>query len=103
MKVSIENKHLLELYTTGTSRKYRVPGNVAVEFVAALRELESAVTIHDIWKEHPKRKFERLKGSANRYSMRLNKQYRLELSVVWSNAEKTIGEFTVEDVSNHYD
>jgi proteic killer suppression protein len=103
VKVSIENKHLLELYTTGASRKYRVPDNVAVEFVAAVRELQSAVTIHDIWRQHPKRKFERLKGHPNRYSMRLNKQYRLELSVVWSNTEKTTGEFTVEDLSNHYD
>lgn len=102
MKVSIESKHLLELYTTASSRKYRVPANVAVEFVAAIRELQAAVTIHDIWREHPKRKFERLKGHANRYSMRLNKQYRLELSVAWSDPEKTIGEFTVEDLSNHY-
>jgi len=103
VKVSIENKHLLELYTIGASRKYRIPANVAVEFVAAVRELQSAVTIHDIWKEHPKRKFEKLKGHANRYSMRLNKQYRLELSALWTDAGKTIGEFTVEDLSNHYD
>ena len=103
MKVKIENKHLIELYTTGASRKYRVPANVAVEFVAAVGELQSAVTIYDMWKEHPKRKFERLKGHANSYSMRLTVKYRLELSVNWTDADNTIGDFTVEDVSNHYD
>lgn len=103
MKVKIDNKHLIELYTTGASRKYRVPANVAVEFVAAVRELQSAVTIYDIWNEHPKRKFERLKGHTNRYSMRLTGKYRLELSANWTDANNTIGDFTVEDVSNHYD
>ena len=103
MKVKIENKHLIELYTTGASRKYRVPANVAVEFVAAVGELQSAVTIYDMWKEHPKRKFERLKGQAISYSMRLTVKYRLELSVNWTDADNTIGDFTVEDVSNHYD
>lgn len=103
MKVNIEKKDLIELYTTGKSRKYRVPANVALEFVAAVRELNAAVTIYDIWNEHPKRKFERLKGHANRYSMRLTGKYRLELSMIWLNEEKTIGDLTVENVSNHYD
>lgn len=101
MKVHIHDKHLLELYTTGKSRKLRVPADVAVQFVAAAGEVITATNIHDLWKT-PKRKFEKLRGHPNRYSMRLTLKYRLEMEVEWTNDEKTIGEFTLVDVSNHY-
>jgi hypothetical protein len=50
--------------------------------------------IHDLWTKHPKRKFEKLRGHTNRYSMRLdlvNTAWKWK----WSGpmTEKTIGEF----------
>ena len=86
---------------TGTSRKLRLPDNVVQEFFAALQEVESAETIHDLWKR-PKRKFEKLRGHASRYSMRLTGKYRLEMEVTWTNAGKTVGIFLMDEISNHY-
>lgn len=103
MEVDFKNKKLEDLYTKGPTKKYPVPRRVAEEYVAALRELDAAVTIHDLWNKHPKRQFEKLQGRENGYSMRLTLQYRLELTAEWLNEEKTIGKFTVDDVSNHYE
>lgn len=102
MEVRIEDKELVKLYETGKSRKLRLPEHIVDEFMEVLQELEAALTIHELWTKHPKRKFEKLRGHANRYSMRLTGKYRLEMEVEWTNTEKTIGVFLIEDVNNHY-
>ena len=38
----------------------------------------------------------------NRYSAKLNKKYRLEMTIRWINDKCTIGIIGLEDISNHY-
>lgn len=101
MEVKVDDKELIKLIETGKSRKLRLPDQVVEEFFAALQEVDAAANIHDLWKR-PKRKFEKLRGHANRYSMRLTGKYRLEMEVTWTNDEKTIGIFLMDEISNHY-
>lgn len=102
MEVRIEDKELVKLIETGTSRKLRLPAHVVDEFLAVLQDVQAAETIHDLWTQSPKRKFEKLRGHANRYSMRLTGKYRLEMEVTWTNETKTIGIFLMDEISNHY-
>jgi plasmid maintenance system killer protein len=102
LEVKIDDKELIKLIETGESRKLRLPAHVVEEFIAVLQELDAALTIYDIWQKHPKRKWEKLRGHGSRYSMRLTGKYRVEMEVTWTNIEKTIGVFFIDDVNNHY-
>ena len=102
MEVKVEDKELIKLIETGKSRKLRLPENVVDEFMVVLQDIDAAETIHDLWTQSPKRKFEKLGGHASRYSMRLTGKYRLEMEVTWTNDAKTIGVFLMERISNHY-
>jgi len=51
---------------------------------------------------HPSLNFEKMQGYKNRYSARLNKKYRLEMTIRWINDKCTIGIIGLEDISNHY-
>lgn len=102
MEVRIDDKELVKLYETGKSRKLKLPERVVDEFFAVMQELDAAKSIYDLWTKHPKRKFEKLRGEADRYSMRLTGKYRMEMIVNWTNTEKTIGVFLIDDVNNHY-
>lgn len=101
MNVYIDDKELLKLYESGRSKKLRLPENVIEKFFATIQKIESATSIHDFW-ENSGLKFEKLKGFKNRYSMRLNIKYRLEIEVSWINSEQTIGDFTILEISSHY-
>ena len=70
MKVEIKNKHLVELYEKGTSRKYRLSQEVINKFFMRMRQLEASYTIYDLRKT-PSLNFEKLEGYTNRYSIRL--------------------------------
>ena len=102
MEVKIDDKELIKLIETGKSRKLRLPENVVEEFLVVLQDIDAALTIHDLWTKSPKRKFEKLRGLASRYSMRLTGKYRVEMEVSWTNTEKTIGIFLMDEISNHY-
>jgi len=43
-----------------------------------------------------------MQGYKNRYSARLKKKYRLEMTIRWINDKCTIGIIGLEDISNHY-
>jgi len=101
LKVYIEDKELIRLYTTGNSKKLRLPGSVVEKFLATVQKIESAVTIHDLWK-NAGLNFEKLKGFKDRYSMRLTGKYRLETEIKWINEGKTIGDFLLITISSHY-
>ena len=102
MEVKVEDKELLKLIATGVSRKLRLPENVVEEFLVVLQDINAAETIHDLWIQSPKRKFEKLRGHASRYTMRLTGKYRVEMEVTWTNVAKTIGIFRMDEISNHY-
>ena len=50
----------------------------------------------------PSLKFEKLSGTNNRHSARLNRQYRLEMIIDWTNEKMTVGIIGIEEMSNHY-
>jgi proteic killer suppression protein len=101
LEVNINNKELEKLYTTGLSKKLKLPDNVVNKFFATIQKIDAAVNIYDIW-ENKGLKFEKLKGYDSRYSIRLNNKYRLEIEITWDNNEKTIGIFSLVAISVHY-
>ncbi len=101
MIVYIKDKQLIKLYETGKPGKLKLPSDIVDKFLATVQKIESAVSIHDFWKD-PSLRFERLKGYKNRYSMRLSIKYRLEMEVTWNNSVQTTGEFLIIAISLHY-
>jgi len=101
LNVYINDKELLKLYESGRSKKLRLPENVIDKFFATIQKIESATTIYDFWNDKSLN-FEKLKGFKKRYSMRLTIKFRLEIEVTWKNAEQTIGEFSILEISSHY-
>ena len=87
---------------TETGKKAIAGEDLLLKIETALEgELEDAETIYDIWNDKSLN-FEKLKGTENSYSMRLNVRYRLEMDIDWINQECTIGIVEVTDISNHY-
>ena len=101
MNVVINDKELLKLYQTGKSSKFRLTDDIIAKFFMRIQTIAASVNIYDFWKD-PAIKFEKLKGFENRYSMRLNNKYILEIEIVWENDEKTEGIFYLKDISTHY-
>lgn len=101
MDVLLNNKELEKLYDTGKSKKLRLPEPVIEKFFATVQKIDAAVDIYDLWKDSAL-KFEKLKGTENRYSMRLTGKYRLEMQVEWKDEGQTTGKFYLEEISNHY-
>ena len=100
MEFELKNKELRKLYAQGKSSKFNLPPQVKTKFFMRLQQIEAAVSIHDLWKS-PSLNFEYLKSSKI-YSIRVDKNYRLEIDIEWLNKEKTIGKFYIEDLTNHY-
>jgi plasmid maintenance system killer protein len=101
MQIDIKNKHLLELYESRKSRKYRLPTDVIQKFFMRMQQLEAAHSIHDLWKT-PALQFERLRGYENRYSVRVTGKYRLEMEIDWEDEDKTKGFIHIIELSDHY-
>jgi len=103
MDVYCSNKKLFKVYKKGKStKKYRFPQNIIDKFIMRVDALKAAETVHDLW-NNPAFKFEKLQGYDNRYSIRLNRQYRLEIEIEWTNEEKTKGKIDLIDITNHYE
>ncbi len=102
MEIDFVNKDLEELYTKGRSKKYKeVPLNIVQKMVRAVEVLKSSSSIQEIWK-FPAYKFEKLQGN-DRYSMRMNIVWRLELTVKWIDEKKVHVEIiNLEDLTKHY-
>ena len=101
MEVIFSDKGLLALYQTGFSKKYPLPQNIIKKFFVVIRSLESANDIYDLWKT-TSLNFEKMQGFENRFSSRLNKGWRLEMEISWTNEEKTVGIISLETISKHY-
>ena len=100
MEFKFKNKGLDDLYHTGTSKKYSLSANIVKKFIMRVLSIEAAINIYDLWKS-PSLKFEKLEGT-KKYSMRLNREYRLEMEIEWEDEAKTKGIFNIIDVSKHY-
>ena len=101
MEAFFTNKELEKLYTTGKSRKYPLPADITQKFGMCVRKIMAAETIHDFWHD-PALNFEKLRGTDNRYSMRLNRKYRIAMDIDWQDENLTIGLAGIDEISNHY-
>lgn len=102
MQVEFKNRHLVQLYQEGESKKYPLPQGVISKFFMRIQQLEAAIDIHDLWKT-PALNFEKLRGFENRYSLRLDRKWRLELEIDWNDVEKTKGTVSIIELSKHYE
>ena len=101
MDFTFRNKELEKLYTTGKSKKLKLPADIIEKFFARLQQIEASNDIYDLWKDKGLN-FEKLTNTENCYSMRLKIKYRLEMDIDWKNNELTIGDFIITDISTHY-
>lgn len=101
MEVEFRNKELLRLYETGKSRKYRLNRQVLRKFFMRVQQLEAAENMYDLWKT-PSLKFERLKRTESRFSVRVDAAYRLEIEMHWQDDKKTKGKVLILEMSKHY-
>lgn len=101
MEIEFSNKDLLNLYTTGKSKKYQINKNVVKKFFKRIQQLEAAKDIYDLWKT-PSVKFEKIKRSKKIYSLRIDKVYRLEVKIEFENKEKSKGKVFIKEISKHY-
>lgn len=63
--------------------------------------IDAATDIHD-FQQRPSLNFERMQGTESRFSLRINRKYRLEVEIDWENEEKTIGILGIDEISTHY-
>ena len=101
LDVILDNRELEKLYTTGKSRKLKLPEHVIGKFFATVQKFEAAVSIHDLLSDKGLN-FEKLGGFKNRYSVRLSGKYRLEMEMKWEDDEHTTGRAFLQTISNHY-
>lgn len=101
MELFIENDKLVDVIEGKPSKKYRFTGNVKEKMLFVLQILSDAHTIHDIW-GYPALNFEKLKGTGNCYSVRINNKYRLVMRIDWYDNNKNVGTIYVKDITNHY-
>ena len=101
MEVEIYDKELLKLYSTGRTKKIKIPENIKKKFLMRINIIQAAANIYDLW-EDKAAKFKEIKGE-NKYSMRLNRKYRLEMEVIWEDENKTVGTFIITKISKHYE
>jgi proteic killer suppression protein len=103
MEWEFANKHLLDLYTKGTSKKFKfMDKKLCGKFVERVGRIEAAASIYDL-REPPSMEFEALEGYANRFSIRLDRKHRLEFEIDFEDEDKTVGAVTVITVSKHYE
>lgn len=102
MQIEFKNRHIAQLYQEGKCKKYPLPPEVITKFFMRIQQLEAAIDIHDLWKT-PSVNFERLRGFENRYSLRLDRKWRLELEINWEDKEKTKGIVYIIELSKHYE
>ena len=98
MDVYINDKEIEKLYVTGKSKKLKLRPEIIDKFFATIQKIDSAKDIYDLWND-PALNFEKYK---KHYSVRLSNKYRLEMEVKWLNEDKTVGEFSLFTISNHY-
>lgn len=101
MEFEFKDKNLFDLYTKGKSRKYRFEKNVIKNFVKRVASIENANTIFDLRKP-PSMRFEKLEGYQNRFSIRINDQFRLEFDIDFEDENKTKGKVEILTISKHY-
>ena len=102
MELEFDNRNLLEFYTEGQSRKYKgLSSQVLKKFVMCIDTLRAANNIYDLWKSKSLR-FEKLQGFKDRFSVRLDRKWRLEFTIDFEDVQKTRGTVFIKELSSHY-
>lgn len=101
LEILFSNRNLKILYEEGYSKKYRLDKIVTEKFFEVVAILEAAKDIYDLWRQ-PSLNFEKLTGFENRFSARLNRKWRLEMTIEWTNEKMTVGIIGLEEISSHY-
>ncbi|VAX34647.1 hypothetical protein MNBD_NITROSPIRAE03-257 [hydrothermal vent metagenome] len=101
MQIEFRNRHLVHLYQKGKAGKYPLPPGVINKFFMRMQQIEAAVNIYDLWKTSSLN-FERLQGFENRFSLRLDNKYRLEIEIEWEDEKRTKGIVYILEISKHY-
>jgi len=94
VRFKFADKDLKLLYETGENQKFSYPAEIVRSFVKRVDAIGSAVTTRDLWKMRSN-KFEKMKGYDNRYSMRINDQYRLEMTLEEEGGQKKFKIFII--------
>lgn len=102
METIFLNKEIQKLYTTGSNRKYRFQKNILTNFFEVVASLEASKNIYDLWNE-PSLNFKKMNAYKNRYSLRINRKYCLEIQIEWKNEEETEGIIGIDTISTHYE
>jgi len=97
------NKHLIDLYTKGASRKYKfIDKGLAKIFVTRMERIQAAASISDLFYPASMR-FESLEGREDCFSIRINLEYRIELKIDFTDSARTTGTVLILDVTKHYE
>jgi toxin HigB-1 len=101
VEIVFPNRKLLALYESGSRRPLRLEQRVVDSFFEVVAILEAAKDIHDLWRR-PGLNFEKLRGTKDRYSARLDRTWRLEMNIEWTDQAMTIGIIGLDGISKHY-
>lgn len=104
MEIRFKQSYLKELYETGScsDKKHRFQPQIISKYRKTVDLLEANATKEDLYRFHSLH-FEALHGDKEGlFSVRVNDQYRLELSIEVIGREPVITVCTIEELSNHY-
>ncbi len=102
MEWDFADKHLIELYEKGRSKKYKFADKaLCKKFIERVGRIDAAETIYDL-RDPPSMRFESLAGYPNRFSIRVDGKHRLEFEVDFEDENKTFGFVKIITVSKHY-
>lgn len=104
MEIRFKQSYLKELYETGScsDKKHRFQPQIISKYRKTVDLLEANATKEDLYRFHSLH-FEALQGDKEGlFSVRVNDQYRLELSIEVIGREPVITVCTIEEMSNHY-
>ena len=97
MHVEFVNE-LRTLYETGEAPGCKISHHIVGKFVRAIGSLEAAHTLKDIW-ANKGFNFEKVDDI---YSIRLNDQWRLELTIDWADKQHSRETVYPQHLSKHY-
>ena len=102
LRFKFADKDLQKLYETGENRKFSYPADIIRRFIQRVEAIKAAETT-DVLRKMRSHKFEKLKGCDNRFSMRINDQYRLEMTLEDEGGQIRLKIFVMRKISKHYE
>lgn len=97
MRYRFDDKKLDQLYSHGTGSE-QYPSGIAETFIRRVRAIEAATDERDL-RALKSLHFEKLQGEKNRFSIRLNKAWRLILTFEKDKDGKIV---VIIEINNHY-